>query len=156
MMSVYTKYLTVMMLAPALVLGGCASSRSAKVYSRDQVQHAQEVQLGKVISVEEVLIEGTKSQIGTAAGGAIGGIAGRSSSQGTTGEILGVVGAVVGGIAGAAAEEAYTRRKGLEITVQLDSGKTLSIVQEADEPVAPGDRVRVLTGVGGVKRVARY
>ncbi len=155
-MSVSLKFLTATLLAAALLLGGCVSSKSAKVYSRDQVQHAQRVELGKVVSVEEVLIEGTKSQIGTAAGGAIGGIAGRSSSRGTTGEILSVVGAVVGGIAGAAAEEAYTRRKGLEITVRLDSGETLSIVQEADEPIAPGDRVRILTGADGVKRVARY
>ncbi len=144
------------LLLPALLMAGCVSSRSAKVYSRDQVQSAQTVELGKVIRVEEVLIEGTKSQIGTAAGGAIGGIAGSNSSKGTTGQILGVIGSVVGGIAGAAAEEAYTRRKGLEITVTLDSGRTLSVVQEADQPIHVGDRVRILTGQGGVKRVVRF
>jgi outer membrane lipoprotein SlyB len=64
-----------------------------------------------------------------------------------------VLGAVAGGIAGAAIEEGVTRKKGLEITVQLESGRTLAITQEADEAFNPGERVRVLYGPGGSTRV---
>ncbi len=152
MMNVFMKTIVPLLLL-MIWLSGCASSHSGKVYSRSQVQHAQVVDTGVVLRVEAVLIEGTKSQIGTVAGGAIGGIAGGRSSRGTTGDVLGVLGAVVGGIAGAAAEEGITRRKGLEITIKLDSGQTLSVVQEADVPFARDDRVRILTGSDGTKRV---
>ena len=54
----------------------------------------------------------------------------------------------------AAAEEAVTRKDGVEITVKLDSGRVLAITQAADEEFRVGDRVRVLTG-GGVTRVTR-
>ena len=47
----------------------------------------------------------------------------------------------------------HTQRKALEITVKLDSGQTLAIVQEADETFNVGDRIRVLTASDGTKRV---
>jgi outer membrane lipoprotein SlyB len=63
-----------------------------------------------------------------------------------------VVGAVAGGVVGAATEEAVTRKPGMEITVKLDGGAMVAIVQEADEAFHPGERVRILSG-GGVSRV---
>lgn len=41
-----------------------------------------------------------------------------------------------------------------EMTVKLDAGQLIAMVQEADEVVGPGDRVRVLTG-GGASRGTR-
>ena len=64
-----------------------------------------------------------------------------------------MVGAVVGGIAGSAAEEGITRKDGIEITVKLDSGSLVAIVQEADEQFQPGERVRLLES-GGTTRVS--
>jgi outer membrane lipoprotein SlyB len=63
-----------------------------------------------------------------------------------------VVGAVVGGLAGAAAEEGLTRKDGLEITVKLDNGSMIAVVQEADEQFHPGERVRLVES-GGTTRV---
>jgi outer membrane lipoprotein SlyB len=57
-----------------------------------------------------------------------------------------VVGAVAGGVAGQAAEQAATGTTGLEITVRLDSGQLIAVVQEAEESFRPGERVRVLRG----------
>jgi outer membrane lipoprotein SlyB len=60
--------------------------------------------------------------------------------------VASVVGAVAGGVAGQAGEQLATGKTGLEITVRLDSGQLIAIVQEADEAFKPGERVRVLRG----------
>ena len=53
--------------------------------------------------------------------------------------------AVFGGIAGSAIEEQATKKNALEITVKLDSGQLVAVVQEAaGETYYPGDRVRAI------------
>ena len=121
------RLLTAVAALAAAMLAGCAPSSSGSVYSRDQARQEQTVRMGVVDSVRQVQIEGTRSGIGPAAGG----------------------------VAGQAAEQAGTRKSGVEITVRLDNGSLVAITQEADETTfAPGDRVRILSG-GGVSRVAR-
>ena len=141
-------------LAITLSLGGCAGGLGSSDYSRSQARTAQEVQMGVVVAVRNVKIEGTKTPIGTGAGAVVGGVAG-SELGGGRGSLVGaVVGAVAGGLAGSAIEEGVTRQNGLEITVRLDSGRTLAVTQAADEDIRVGDRVRVLSG-NGVTRVTR-
>jgi outer membrane lipoprotein SlyB len=139
-------------LLAALTLTGCPASMSGGAYTREQARQAQEVQMGRVESVREVMIEGTKSAIGPAAGAAVGGIAGSNIGSGKGSTVGAIVGAVAGGVAGAAIEEGVTRTKGLEITVKLDNGRLIAVTQAADESFKPGERVRVITG-GGVTRV---
>jgi len=128
----------------AFCLGACASSNSGSVYKRDDARKVHTVKTGVVESVRTVRLEGTKSPVGTVAGGAIGGIAGGSIGHGRGSALAAVVGAVAGGIAGAAAEEGITRKDALEITVKLDGGGLVAIVQEADEDFNPGDAVRII------------
>lgn len=128
----------------SLFLAACASSNSGAVYKRDEARKVHTVKTGVVESVRTVKLEGTKSPVGTVAGGAIGGIAGSSIGHGRGSAIGAVVGAVAGGIAGAAAEEGITRKDALEITVKLDGGGLIAIVQEADEQFNPGDKVRII------------
>lgn len=137
----------------ALFLAACASSNSGSVYSRDEARKVQTVKMGVIESVRTVTIEGTKTPIGTAAGAAVGGVAGSSVGHGKGSAVAAVVGAVVGGLAGAAAEEGLTRKDGLELTVKLDSGALVAIVQEADEEFKPGDQVRLIDS-GGTTRVS--
>lgn len=137
----------------SVFLAACASSNSGSVYSRDEARKTQTVRMGVVESVRQVRIEGTKSPVGTVAGGAVGGIAGSSIGHGRGSAVGAVLGAVVGGLAGSAAEEGVTRKDGLEITVKLDSGNMLAIVQEADETFTPGERVRLIES-GGTTRVS--
>jgi outer membrane lipoprotein SlyB len=126
-------------------LAACASSNSGSVYKRDDARKVQTVKTGVVESVRTVKLEGTKTPIGTVAGGAIGGIAGGSIGSGGRGSaVAAVIGAVVGGLAGAATEEVVTRKDALEITVKLDGGAMIAIVQEADEAFKPGDKVRIV------------
>lgn len=139
-------------LALALLLGACASSNSGGVYQRGEARQIQSVKTGVVESVRQVRLEGTKTPIGGATGAVVGGVAGSTVGGGRGQIITSVLGAVVGGIAGAAAEEGLTRKDGIEITVKLDTGNLVAVVQEADEQFSPGDKVRIVES-GGVARV---
>lgn len=130
--------------ALSVLVAACASSNSGSVYKRDDARKVQTVKTGVVESVRQVKLEGTKTPIGTVAGGAIGGIAGGSIGSGRGSAIGAVIGAVAGGIAGAATEEVVTRKDAIEITVKLDGGAMIAIVQEADEAFKAGDKVRIV------------
>ena len=146
-----TRLLTVALLS--IFLAACASSNSGSVYSRDEARKVQTVKTGVVESVRAVKLEGTKSPVGTIAGGAVGGIAGSSIGGGRGSAIAAVIGAVVGGLAGSAAEEGITRKDGLEITVKLDGGGMIAIVQEADDTFKAGEKVRIVEN-GDTSRVS--
>lgn len=138
----------------SVFLAACASSNSGSVYSRDDARKVQTVKTGVIESVRQVKLEGTKTPIGTVAGGAIGGIAGGSvGSGGRTSAVVAVIGAVAGAIAGSALEEGITRKDALEITVKLDGGALIAIVQEADEAFNIGEKVRIIEN-GDTSRVS--
>lgn len=128
----------------SILVAACASSNSGSVYSRDDARKVQTVKTGVVESVRNVKLEGTKSPVGTVAGGVVGGVAGGSIGNGRGSAIGAVIGAVAGGIAGSAIEEGVTRKDALEITVKLDGGALIAIVQEADEQFHPGEKVRIV------------
>ena len=137
------------------VLTGCANpGLGGGSYSREQARREQTVRMGHVESVREVKLEGSRSGVGPAAGAVAGGVAGSSIGSGR-GAVLGTLaGAVVGGIAGQAAEQNFTGKRGVEVTVKLDNGQMVAIMQEADEQFRPGDRVRILSD-GATSRVTR-
>jgi outer membrane lipoprotein SlyB len=134
----------ILIAALSVLVTACASSNSGSVYSREDARKVQTVKTGIVESVRAVKLEGTKSPVGTVAGGVVGGVAGGSIGSGRGSAIGAVIGAVAGGIAGSAIEEGVTRKDALEITVKLDGGAMIAIVQEADEQFHPGDKVRIV------------
>lgn len=136
-----------------MVVVACGSNPSATTYSRDQALTVQQVQFGTIVSIRSVQIAGTQSGVGAAAGTVIGGVAGSGVSDGRGSAIAAVVAGVAGGLIGDKAEEAATRKAGLEITVQMDNGNILSVVQQAEETFQVGDRVRLLTS-GGKARIS--
>jgi outer membrane lipoprotein SlyB len=147
--------LTAAVLAAAL-LAGCAATQSGTSYTRDEARREMSVRMGVVESVRGVTIEGTKTPIGAGAGAVAGGIAGSTIGHGRGSAVGAVVGAVAGGLAGGAIEEAATKRNGVEITVKLDNGQMVAIVQEDDgTEFRPGERVRILAGTSGGSRVSR-
>ena len=138
-----------------LVLGGCAQGLGGDAYSRTEARRAMTVQFGTIESVRGVQLEGTKTPIGSVAGAAVGGIAGSSVGGGRGSAVAAVLGAVAGGVAGSALEEGATRTPGVEITVRLDNGQYLAVVQaDQGEGFRAGERVRVLRD-GGTTRVSR-
>ncbi len=140
----------------SLALAGCAQqSLTGQTYSRTEARKVQQVQYAVVEQVTPVVIEGrTDGVVGAGAGALVGGIAGSSIGGGKGSAITSVLGAVAGGVAGQRIEEATSRRQGQEITLRLDNGQMLSVVQEVENGsfFHPGDRVRVL-GQGSTRRV---
>lgn len=152
-MKIFTSMALAGVIAASAFVTGCASTSSGSVYSGGQARQEQTVRMGVVESVRQVTIEGSKSGVGTIAGGAIGGVAGSNIGGGNRGSAVGtILGAVAGGLAGNAIEQGTTKKPGLEITVKLDNGELRAITQDADESFRPGERVRLLSG-GGVTRV---
>lgn len=144
-----------LLLISLAVLAGCATSKSGDVYTRDQARREQNIRMGVVESIREVLMEGTKSPVGAIAGAAVGGVAGSTLGGGKGSTIAAVIGAVAGGLAGSAIEEGVTRKQAMEITIKMDNGQLIAIVQEGDPlEFRPGDRVRIISS-GGESRVTR-
>lgn len=144
-------------LAGALVLTGCAgmgSSDSAQVYSKSQMRQMHQVEFGRILDVKVVKMEGNTNDLLTLGGTALGGLAGSNIGKGSGAVAGSIVGAMIGGMSAEAAQRNNTK-DAYELTVKLDSGKTVSIVQEADVPLATGQLVKVLTGGGSARVLPR-
>ena len=139
----------------ALALAGCVGSQSGQVYSRGNAQQAQRVELGTVQLVKSVKVEGTKSGLGAVGGAVVGGVAGNQIGGGSGRNWATLGGALAGAAGGAVAEEKVSSYDGLEITIALDSGSTVVVVQAADVMFSVGERVRVITAPDGTTRVTR-
>ena len=136
----------------AVLLGGCQTRESAKVYGKHEAGREQLVRFATVDMVRPVTIQGSQSGLGAGAGGVIGGVAGSGVGEGRGSTVGAVLGGVAGGVAGNTIENKMTEKNGLEITVRLESGELRAIVQEADISFSPGQRVRLVTS-GGITRV---
>jgi outer membrane lipoprotein SlyB len=142
---------------PAVILfSSCAQdSMTGDTYSRNETRQAQSVQKGRITSIRPVKIEGNHTA-GTIIGGVAGGVLGSQLGGGSRAHTAGAVGgALVGGAVGSHAQQALENRNGIEITVRLDQGGSVAVVQEVsrNEQFQVGDRVRVLSS-GGRSRVS--
>ena len=149
------KHVAVCMLALAMLSAGC-TNYSGNTESGSQVRSAQTVQYGTVVSVQPVTLEEDRPAVlGTVGGGVVGGVLGNMVGGGRGKTLATIAGAALGAAGGYAGEKALTKQNGLEITVELENGQQLSIVQAADQQFSPGERVRVLRGSDGSARVTR-
>lgn len=137
------------------LLCACATPSSGQIYSRNEARTAWTVVQGRVSDVKPVQIEGNKSVLGTAGGGYVGYELGRTLGSGQGRDLAGAVGAVAGAATGQVVEERVTRQNGLQITIDLDRGESIAVVQAADVAFAPGERVKVLRRGDGAARVAK-
>jgi len=138
-----------------LAAGGCATPSSPNVYSRSDAMKSWDVSTGEVVDIKSVVIDGTQSPLGTAGGGYIGYELGRTVGHGSGNDIAAAVGTVAGAAAGRAVERTATPQDGLQITVRLDNGDTIAIVQSADVGFSDGERVKVLRRGNGEARVTK-
>ncbi|MCB1615435.1 MAG: glycine zipper 2TM domain-containing protein [Pseudomonadales bacterium] len=150
------KSLLGLVLSAALFIAGCASSLEGDTYQRNDALTSMQVQEGTVIAVKPVVIEGSRSVAGQAAGAVIGGVSGHAVGGGSGQNLATAVGAVAGSVLGQMTEERLTRAQGLELLVRLNNGETIAVIQESDDLNAffVGDAVRVISGNGKV-RVSR-
>ncbi|MGI9275997.1 MAG: glycine zipper 2TM domain-containing protein [Endozoicomonas sp.] len=140
----------------AVTLAGCTSDLTGTTYSAGEARHMQSVRFGTVAEARLVKLEGSQGEVGTLAGAAVGGIAGSSIGGKRESAIAAVAGAVAGGVLGSMAEKKITTKQGVEVTVRLEDGSYVSVVQQADPaaPFAPGDRVKILIQ-GSTSRVVK-
>jgi outer membrane lipoprotein SlyB len=140
------------------LLGGCAHP-DGNGAARAGAGQALSVRFAVIDSVRPVVLEGRKTPAANAAGSVTSNL-GRAVLRGLRAPFGGpsaseVVGSGAASAGGAAAEEAMSRQKGVEITVKLDNGEYLAVVQaDEGENFQAGERVRLL-GDGRQTRVAR-
>lgn len=137
------------------LLSACASGPSHRTYPARTVGSALNVHHGEVLAISPITVEGTHDQIGTLGGGGVGYSVGRSIGSGSTARIAGAVGAVGGAVAGRAIQKKVTEKTAFELIVELDSGRTVAIVQTDLDSLAEGDQVRVLMGRGHNRVIPR-
>lgn len=138
----------------AVLATGCATSNPDLV-RRSEAQRLSVVNDAVVIAVRPVVVDGSQSGLGAAAGGAIGGIAGSHVGGVRESLVASVLGAVVGGVIGNAVERSSTQEDAVELLVQLRNGERRAIVQSRSaESFTPGDSV-LLINQGGRVRVTR-
>lgn len=112
-----------------------------------------EPERGGVVEAVRVVPLGDRggSIAGAVVGGGAGAAAGGGVGSGRGSQAASVAGAVAGTIAGSVLASNAARREGLEITVRLDSGRQILVLQPDGETFKPGERVRVLAGKQGTR-----
>lgn len=150
-----TKILAVVIIASTLGLAGCADNPYGNAYNVNDARQMQQVYYGTVMRTQAVTLNGNGNGIGTLAGGAIGGILGSGVGGGTGSEIAAIGGALLGGYLGNAAGNQVTKHNGVNLTIKMDSGRTVSIVQQVNPQVIfhTGERVQVNLSDNGTSRV---
>jgi len=148
-----TTKMILLIVAMGVFIAGCGPAHSSNTYSRSEAGKVQTVEDGEVIFIREVQVEGSKSGLGMVAGGIMGYAVGNTVGGGSGKTLARAGGTVAGAAAGAAVEEKASREIALEITVQLDNGKVVAVVQSMDEKFEEGDKVRVLQRPDGTARV---
>ena len=144
---------------PALLimsLAACATPNGQSQYSASQVGRAIQSEFGTVVAARNVGITGQSSGLGGAVGAGVGAGAGSYIGDGSGGLWAIAAGALLGMAAGAIAEQSAADSVGIEYTVTMQSGVTLTIVQnqnKGDRVLGAGDRVIVQTSGAGYQRV---
>lgn len=136
---------------------GCASETGG-TFASNQARVAQSVSFGTITHLADARIENNPSGIGAVGGGVAGGVIGSTIGGGRGRTLATVAGAVLGAAGGHAAEGAIRRSQALEISVRLENGQMISVVQELgpeERSFLVGDQVRVLRGSDGTTRVRR-
>ena len=117
-----------------ILLSSCANtSLQPNIVSRQDAQKQQFVQEGVIVDIINVTIEGNR-ELGATAGALIGGAAGKNVTDSETeSNIAAVVGSIVGSRVGSEIGNAVSQKDGVELVIELKSGRTLSIIQEKSE-----------------------
>ena len=130
----------------AMFMVSCSySSLRPEVVDRSDAQRMQIVYLATIIAIDRVMLAGDE-ETGAIVGAVIGGIAGSSVTDSENeSAIAGILGALAGSAVGSKMGDAATRKPAVELLLDLDSGKTVSIIQEeGDYSLAVGQRLSLI------------
>ena len=129
-----------------LTVTGCVNYKlTPDVVSRSDTQKQQYVVLGTVKDITAVTIEGDR-EVGAAAGAIIGGVAGKNVTDSETeSDIASLVGGLVGSAVGSEIGSNLTKKDGVELLIETDAGRLISIIQEASSiNYSVNQRVRII------------
>jgi outer membrane lipoprotein SlyB len=108
-------------------------SYSPDVVSRADAQKQQYVVLGTIVDINSVTIEGDR-EIGAYAGAFIGGAAGKNITDSELeSDVAAILGGLVGSAVGSKIGSNITRKDGIELIIETDAGRLLSIIQEKNK-----------------------
>ncbi len=145
------------LVAASLLLGGCAKNISSNDYSEAEAGAVKQTYRGVIISARPVKVNGSDSlgdnQAGLLGGGVAGGLLGSQFGRGS-GQVVGaVLGAAAGAVGGAFLEKGLKSQDGMEYTVELSSGRVMTLVQGPEPRLSVGQAVLVMVGDKGRSRV---
>ena len=114
-----------------IILSSCTNmSYQPNIVSKSDVQKQQYVVLGTITDITYVTIEGDR-EVGAAAGALIGGATGKNVTDSQTeSDIASIIGGLVGSAVGAEGGSNLTSKDGIELLIETNSGKLVSIIQE--------------------------
>lgn len=149
----FKKYTGLCLILSAFLFSGCSNDFSGNRYDSVNVGEVSRTDHGTVVSLRKVEIKPNGNDLGAGAllGGVGGGLLG-SAFGGGKGKILtSAAGAVVGGVAGNAIQN--RAQDGIEYTIKLDSGATITLAQGTQPAISVGQRVYVVNSSKGRSRV---
>ncbi len=153
----YNKALAILWVLFLSLSVGCAS-QSGGTFSSGQSRAAHTVSFGTIVQLSDATIANDPSGVGAVGGAVAGGVVGSTIGGGRGRTLATVGGALAGAAAGHAVEGGMRRSAAVEITVELENGQLIAVVQELgaeERSFRVGDRVRVLRGSDGTTRVRR-
>jgi outer membrane lipoprotein SlyB len=120
--------------AAALLVAGCAHPSSG-TYESGDVGRTIETAQGSVVSSRPVKISGDVNAVGPVAGGALGAAGSALAFQGSG--LIAVIGGVLGAGVGYLTQQQLNNREGIEYVLQMDDGRTVTLVQNRASDEAP-------------------
>ncbi len=121
------------------------NSLQPDVVSRSDAQKQQYVVFGTIRDISMVTIEGDR-EVGAAAGAAIGAAVGKNTTDSEPeSDIAAVLGGLVGSALGSEIGSAVTKKDGVELLIETESGSFVSIIQEVSNfSYTTGQKVRII------------
>ncbi len=135
------------------LLGACAAGSSMNQPSPQLGE--QQIQLGNIVQIDPVTLEGDHqlglgAVMGAAAGGLLGSLVGGGSGR----DVAIVIGAIGGGVVGNKVQNNADKQPGSHVIVRLDNGVHVAVTQPLNADLYVGERV-MIQGSGQSARVVK-
>ena len=147
------RFLVVCCVGVCVGISGCTPRIGGQDFSVSDSGQMATTYRGVVISLRPVMISNKRPEAqgeagsGATIGAVTGGVAaGSTMGRGNGALAAGVLGAVVGGVAGHYAEKELSRQEGVEYTIRLEDGRTVSIAQGKEPVISMNQSVIVVEG----------
>ena len=136
----------VLILSLSLFVFSCSNmSLAPEVVRKSDAQKQQYVTIGTIIDVTNVVIEGDR-EVGSAGGAVSSVAAGKNVTESEPeSDIAAIIGGLVGSAVGAEIGSKLTKKDGVELLIETNGGRMVSIIQEVGKyNYAPDQKVRII------------